>query len=172
MATKLGFSTGKGFIEKVDKAAQSDDATNATKATKDENEVNIAGNYMRLIPLATPDPYYQDYPDTGGSFWYNLNSSVSENDLVFVRGSVNMGGTYNQVFFIVHKDTVEESRQVFYKTITTSGVSSGFYEVAMMVTTADKLAVSIDKLDGTNTTKAAACKFRLDGCYKIVNADK
>lgn len=31
--TKLGFSTGKGFIEKVDKAAQSDNATNATKAT-------------------------------------------------------------------------------------------------------------------------------------------
>lgn len=31
--TKLGFSTGKGFIEKVDKAAQSDNATNAIKAT-------------------------------------------------------------------------------------------------------------------------------------------
>lgn len=51
--TKLGFSTGKGFIEKVDKAKQADSATSAssassaTKATNDGNGNNISSTYYK-----------------------------------------------------------------------------------------------------------------------------
>lgn len=124
MASKLGFSTGKGFIEKVDKAALADNATNATKVnnveiTRDANGVLKVGDI--IIPqkkllwngLALTNP--TDYIEIEiGNVSYGEKIEV-----LYTIDSINKVGIFT---FMVQEENVVEN------CIATSGytlISSG-----------------------------------------------
>lgn len=166
MASKMGFSTGKGFIEKVDIAALAD---NATKATGDENGVNIGGNYLRLNPVATPDASYKTLDASVG---YTLTTSSADN-MVIVYGSFQCADTYNVCFVL--KKNADNARQLFYfnEVHGTANTPYGFVDLRMRI---NGIALFVDAykitIGSVTETRASECSFKLLGCYEVINADK
>ena len=159
---KNGFSTGKGFLNKVD------------NAICDENGLNINSNYLRTVALATPDNAYKNFVNNTAII-YALNGLEHIHDLVVVTGLIKCANPQH-VCFVFEANTNATVRQLFYFTEVKGGEANtpyGFVNLEMYLG-GSELRVSAYKVTvgSITTTTATECQFKLLGCYEIKNSKK
>ena len=161
MASKLGFSTGKGFFPNVN----SEQVDSSHTASNDSNELNIAANYLRLVSFIEPDTEFKSFTSSG--LFYPISGNFSTRDFFIIHGTLKYTVSYD-VYFVL-RYSGNSARQLIYLPEGTYGLVDLSMKIngGMLFVNAYKITV------GSSTTPLATeCSFKLNGCYKIVNSDK
>lgn len=153
-------------------------AGNATKATGDQNGVNIAENCIRFRRLANADTAY-NAKDLSTSVSWNIAAPSNAADFILVHGMLTCANKY-EITCLLRKNSFlgyswDAIKTIFVRSVNgTTNVSYGLISLELHINGNNLyLYANHPKLDGGYDDHAASgCYFALEGVYELINSNK